>query len=381
MTEGGSPTRQDATPGPAETRSAHHADAHSGRLSNLRSHSQAALASVFYLLLADAAFETFRSGSSLRWLIMVVVAAYAIATVLLWRRLVWATKAVASFVLLLCLLAATTWIPGGITEGVVLIGQPTSTILSLLTILAVLLAGFSLIQLKSIPPAARWAIGFLVVYGAVAFVYGIAAHTPYLDLLHGDSLWFRLPSWLQGAFIGALVVAPAGLLSRIAATWHGVRGAKARGNGMQLIVLAAAVVMAVGTLRAPAGSARNQRQFDVGGFAPRLGHLVFARAESGGRPVGRADQFQQGVKAVFAFIDFEGLKAEDTVSAVWYQGADQLFEEKVKVAEAFGATSSPKGGLRFAIRFPNGAQPGGYFLEVSVNDRLALAGIFGVKPK
>src|SRR5207302_2481379 len=60
MTEGGSPTRQDATPGPAETRSAHHADAHSGRLSNLRSHSQAALASVFYLLLADAAFETFR---------------------------------------------------------------------------------------------------------------------------------------------------------------------------------------------------------------------------------------------------------------------------------------------------------------------------------
>ncbi len=305
----------------------------------------------------------------------------AVATILLWRRFDWATKAVASFGLLLFLLAATAWLPGGTDEGLALVGQRTSTARSLLTALAVLLAGISLIQPKFVSRPAKWAIGFLAVYGIVAFISGIAADTPYSDLLHGESLWSRLPLWLQGAFIGALVLAPAGLLSRIVVTWPGVPGMNARDKGMQLMVMTAAVVMAIGTFRGPASTARNQSQFEVGGSASRLDRLIFARGESGGLPVGRADRFEEGVTAVYAFIRFEGLKAEDAVHAAWYQGADQLSEENVKLADAFGGTPPKTGSLRFEIKFPNGARPGGYFLEVSVNDHLALAGAFGVAPK
>jgi len=178
MAEADTPTSSGPAHESAKTITSSRPPAASDRFVNLRSLGGVVLAILLYLMLVDAAIETFRSGPSIRWFVMATVAAYAVATILLWRRFDWATKAAASFVLLLLLFMATAWLPGGTDEGIALVGQPTSTVLSLLTALAVLLAGISVIQLKYVSPPARWAIGFLVFYGIVAFIYEGAPLVP-----------------------------------------------------------------------------------------------------------------------------------------------------------------------------------------------------------
>ena len=104
-----------------------------------------ALAFLLYALLADAAIETFASGSSVRWWVAGIIVVYTAASVVLWRRprlwdrLGWRNRAAASFFLLLGLLAFTAWLPGGQVAGVELAAQPTSTVFTAVTAVAVLL--------------------------------------------------------------------------------------------------------------------------------------------------------------------------------------------------------------------------------------------------
>src|SRR5438445_158635 len=78
--------------------------------------------------------------SPVRWWIMIPVAVYLSGSIALWwrghslwSRTEWKTKATISSLVLLGLLAFTVWLPGGLTQGLKLVGQSTSTVLAVVT--------------------------------------------------------------------------------------------------------------------------------------------------------------------------------------------------------------------------------------------------------
>ena len=212
----------------------------------------AGLAIALYIAVMDAAVETFLSGSPVRWWVVGGVAAYLAASAALWRyrpsvwqRMGWSARASASFFLLLGLLAFTVWLPGGLTDGIRVAGQSTSRVLSLFTTVVIGLAGVSLVRLSWLPRWAKVAAGLLAAYGLAAFVVGMVNGAEFAALLHGDSLWTRLPAWLQGAFLGALVVVPAGLLLHAAHMFKVAPGASRAWDLRQGIAMAMSVLIAV----------------------------------------------------------------------------------------------------------------------------------------
>jgi hypothetical protein len=214
-----------------------------------------ALGVLLYLALTDAAVETFVGHSPLRWIIGGTVAAYLALSALLWRKLSWAAKASLSLFVLFSLMAFAAWRPEGSDSPLTLLRQPTSTLLSAATILGILLAGWILARLKFLPWPARGALVLLAAYGVAAFVVGIMARTPYGALLHGGSLWEKLPFWLQGAFIGAMVVVPASLLVDITERIHRRWGRMHSANSgpQQTVALAMSLTLSLSGLSAPAG--------------------------------------------------------------------------------------------------------------------------------
>jgi hypothetical protein len=212
----------------------------------------AGLAIALYIAVIDAAVETFRSGSPVRWWVVGVVAAYLALNVGLWRyrrsawqRIGWSALASASFFLLLGLLAFTVWLPGGLTDGIRVVGQSTSRVLSLITAVVIMLAGISLVRLSWLPRWAKVVAGLLAAYGLAAFVVGIVSGAEFAALLHGDSLWTRLPAWLQGAFLGAFVVVPAGLVLHAAHMLKAAPGVSRAWDLRQGMAMAMGVLIAV----------------------------------------------------------------------------------------------------------------------------------------
>ncbi|MBK5298401.1 MAG: hypothetical protein JJE40_14705 [Vicinamibacteria bacterium] len=163
-------------------------------------------------LLIDAAIETFRSGSPVRWWVVAAAACYLGATAAAWRRPIgWRGRLAAVLLVLLALVAGTAWLPGGLGRGLRMLGQPTPTIVAALVAIGVALAGYELVGWKGLPLAARAVIGVLATYGASAFTAGALAGTPLDALFSGASLWQRLPRLLQGAWVGGLLLLPLGL--------------------------------------------------------------------------------------------------------------------------------------------------------------------------
>jgi hypothetical protein len=112
-----------------------------------------ALAILAYALLLDTAVETFLSGSPVRWTVVVAVGAYL--TLVVGVKLLGAptrerfkrvTSAMGSGFILLALLSATAWMPEGLTRGMLVLGQSTSVVLSVASVLAIGVAGFGLIR-------------------------------------------------------------------------------------------------------------------------------------------------------------------------------------------------------------------------------------------
>jgi hypothetical protein len=338
------------------------------------------LAIALYVILADAAIETFVSGSPGRWITAGTVALYAALTALFWRRYSWTTKMVASALALLFLVTLTAWLPDGVSRGIVLLGWHTSTLLALATALAVLLAGGVLAASRVLPLPARWAAGIIAAYGIAAFVPAIIAGNDYADLFHGASLWARLPFWLQGTFISALILVPAAVVFQLVT---GLRESPSqhsflRRRGFQVAGLSAAFIMAVAGLSTPASLALTGLRINIPPLPFQIDPLIFASGQSGDQPIGQATSFQQGIKAVYAFADFEGLKGDDTIDSIWYKGAAQLAERKFKISEIYGAAVPRKGRLWFNLTVDQGAQPGGYFLRIYVNDIPTQFGILRV---
>src|ERR1700686_19029 len=338
--------------------------------SNMPAIGRIVLVIALYGILADAAIETFVSGSPGRWITAGTVALYAAVTALFWRRYSWTTKMVASALVLLFLITLTAWLPDGVSYGIVLLGWPTSTVLALVTVLAVLLAGGVLAASRPLPPPLRWAAGIIAAYGIAAFVPAIIAGNDYADLFHGASLWARLPFWLQGTFISALILVPAAVVLQLVT---GLRESPSqqsflRRRGFQVAGLSAAVIVAVAGLSTPASLALTGLRINIPPHPYQIGPVIFASGQSGDQPIGQATSFQQGIKAVYAFADFEGLTGDDTIDSIWFKGAAQLAERKFKVSEIYGAAVPKKGRLWFTLTLEQGAQPGGYFLRIYVND-------------
>jgi hypothetical protein len=355
---------------------------------NLKAMGAILLAMILYVALAVAAIETFYRGSPVKWLVGIVVAVYLGGSFALWwrghplwQRFGWATKAWASVFVLVGLLALTVWLPGGISNGLTLFTLSTSTLLSLVTATASVFSGIILFQLKYPHPAVKWAAAVLTAYGVVAFLWGAYSGTSFPALLSGQSFWSWLPRVLQGAFIGALVIVPGALIYNVVGVLQRSRAIEFKSWGQPLLGLAMSLVMVVAGLTTSIGFARHQMQFSNPVSGARVGPIFFARGESGNQPVGRADRFKEGNKAVYAFFDLEGLKPNDTVSVVWYKGGDQLSEQSANVSELPGAIPNKKSHIWVITKFENGAPPGGYFVEIGVNGTLALAGSFAVDPK
>jgi hypothetical protein len=210
----------------------------------------AALTVVLWLLLIDVAVETFMNGAPVRWWVAGVVAAFlSLAAVVSWRgsnRFGWSRSATASFFVLLGLLAWTVWLPDGLTNGVAMLRQPTTIILSAVSALAVAAAGLMLVRVRFLPWWGRAAFGLLALYGVAAFVLGIMDGIPYGALFDGGSLWRRLPYWLQGTFVGTLVAVPLALIAALVEGIGRLRAANGPGWGFQQsVVLSLATVMAV----------------------------------------------------------------------------------------------------------------------------------------
>jgi hypothetical protein len=193
------------------------------RSTRMRTLGGAALTLLLDLLLADAAAETYASGSLVRWWVVAPVALYLATTAWLVLQGVpfgrgpgWFTLPATPLAVALAVLAVSANSRDGMTHGMRLVQQPTSTLLAGATVLVVLLAAFCFMR----PPGARWwwrvIVAAIAAYSVVALGLAVVSGTPYFDLLQqGRGFWQRLPYWLHGAFLGGLVMVPMALVWEI----------------------------------------------------------------------------------------------------------------------------------------------------------------------
>ena len=168
----------------------------------------AVLAICLYLVLLDAVVETWWSGSGVRLWLAGTAGLLIAVTAALWRRTAWSARAALAAAALLAGVAATAYLPGGLTGGVRIAGGATPFVLSTIASLAVAAAGIAVWRFRPLPRAVRASLAIVAAYGVAAFVDGAASGVPFVELLRGSSDWQRLPLWLQGAFLGGVVVLP-----------------------------------------------------------------------------------------------------------------------------------------------------------------------------
>jgi hypothetical protein len=273
-----------------------------------------------YALLLDTAVETLLAGSPVRWGVCGAVGGYFGLTALLRRRLTWTNRTVLSALAFLGIVAVTGWLPEGLARGTVLLRQPTSTVLTSITTLAVLFAATVIVRMPRLPLAAKVVVALLAAYGAVALIAGGMSGTSYPALLQGHSLWQRLPFWLQGAFIGALVLVP---IAFALETVHGLARIRKAGmslTAVQVASLGMSVALAVAGLRAPEGRivAGLPRPFlpaltlDRGAYLNGAGRLLehsglrTAKVEAAAKAIGSDLDAMLSFMRAFAFDPYRG---------------------------------------------------------------------------
>jgi len=215
------------------------------------------------LLLADAAVETIRAGSPVRWWAAGAAVAYLAVVAATWRSAIgWRRQLGIGGLALLALLAVTAWRPEGLTDGVRLLRQPTAVLLSTATLITLLVAMLVILQATTFPLVARLAAAAVAVYGVAAFAFAAWQATPYLLLFNGASLWQAAPRWLQGAIAGGVVALPIGLLVSLAGGLQkGTRGWRPQqiaALGLALVMVASAFAGAGGGLPVPASTSVSQ---------------------------------------------------------------------------------------------------------------------------
>jgi len=190
-----------------------------------------------------------------------VGAAYLVLNLLLfvkvksiWNRFSWGEKSAASFLLLLCMMAFTAWLPDGLSNGIIILRQPTPMIFAAVSAAAVAYGGYLLATMSVMPAAARIAAAAVAVYGVASFALAIKSGTPYPDLFHGASLFQRLPFWMQGAVIAPFLTIPSALVAGLIPRLFLVSTARLSKLGFKVVALSMSLVMVVAGVRPPLGS-------------------------------------------------------------------------------------------------------------------------------
>lgn len=166
-------------------------------------------------LLIDAAYETWRSGSPVRTIVVLVVTAFAALT--LWVLSQggqiggrgWLTDPAAPFIVLLGLLVGVTGSPNDIARGLVVLGQRSDALLVGTLLLLVALAVFRFAGPGGVRSWwLRIAVVALGIYADWSLALALAAHTAVVTVIGGDSAWRALPVWLRGADVGVFFLLP-----------------------------------------------------------------------------------------------------------------------------------------------------------------------------
>ena len=138
--------------------------------------------------------------------------------------------------------------------------QPTAAVLTVVTAAAVVLAAFVLFRaVAGLPSTARMvARGVLVaaaVYALASLGLALHEHAPFAALFQGGAVWQRLPRWLQGSFIGAIVLLPLAILVQIVRFAHHLRRKEPVGILVhQATALVMAFVMTLSGVTIPGGT-------------------------------------------------------------------------------------------------------------------------------
>jgi hypothetical protein len=303
-----------------------------------------ALAFLFYLLLLDAAIETFARRSPVRWWVVVVTALYLGGTAELRRRrhplllrLGWPRTARTSFFVLFGLIMLTAWLPSGLQNGLGVLGLRTSTLLSFISAAAVTCSAVMVVRLNDRHPAIKWVVVAAAAYGVIAFLLGTLAGTAFGALFHGESFWTRLPvRWLQGAYIGALVIAFAVLVNGLTLLR---RTEDQRWGLQQAAALAMALVVVVSGIRASdtrdsTGRGTLAEYPVLEQFAPKdrttTIKAVSLSSKRGGTafdPTKVGTRFADGVEHVVLWYRWQGAEKGRRVDIQWSKDGEIVLEQ------------------------------------------------------
>ena len=256
----------------------------------------------------DAAVETVIGGSPMRWWIAAAALLFVASCVLLWRpggplarRTGWPGAAAVSIGGLALLVAASAWGPGGLAEGVRVAGQPTAVVLSVLSLCAVAWSAVALLRARVLPLGLRLAGTALAAYALAGFALGVVRATPYPALFRGAGFWTSLPAWLQGPFIGTVVVLPLGVLALVAAWLKARRTPAGRPAGLRSsVVLAAGFTTGVAAILA------------IGRGEPDLDGLPFLQWR--GLHLGRGELLRERLHPLAVAVDRDGRQAHDLLA-------------------------------------------------------------------
>jgi hypothetical protein len=215
-------------------------------LDRLRAPATAGAALLLYALLIDAAVETWQSASPVRMWVTGPVALYVAYTLWLLRQpsanrpparaSMWL-----SLFLVLAVLALTASMPGGLTTGMRVAGQDTSRVLVAANVAVILLALASFAFSGSLPLVLRALGAAGAIYAIVSFGIGAAHGNDYVQMLRGHAFYEGLPYWLQGSFVGALVVVPLAFVVEVVVALAVLR---VRGRLHRLVAFALAALIA-----------------------------------------------------------------------------------------------------------------------------------------
>ncbi len=116
----------------------------------------------------------------------------------------WRTRATASLIVVLAIVAAAPWVSA--TRGALMAWPPAATGLCALSAVSALLAGVAIVRLPFLPWWIR-AIGAAAAsYAGFAFGEAIPRHAMYPALFRGESFWRQAPFWAQGSYVAIAII-------------------------------------------------------------------------------------------------------------------------------------------------------------------------------